>query len=307
VTRVNFLAALLGCVLVLLWLVTAPGNYSRPPSPNRERVVQSQFTETSTPERIFPIAPRTETPFPVDEKKAAPRVQKVNGDEEKVIQPEAAPTNPPPQRQRSLIDPGIRNRLPFQLHRGQIPGQNPPGQGAVRPPFKQRQPSQQAAERIKWPRNIPPWFKDYDTNGDGQVSLIEWKSMGDDLAEFRKYDLNGDGIITLEELIHSGQFHTGYNAPVVLVGTNPEIGQFYYWEVTGTTMGSVWGTDIYTIDSPMGAAAVHAGVLREGQTAFLKVNLLPGQQHYYGSESNGITSEDRHTGYHKSFTLETIR
>jgi hypothetical protein len=48
---------------------------------------------------------------------------------------------------------------------------------------------------------LPDWFKKMDTNGDGQVSLDEWKAAGRPLAEARKYDLDRDGFITAREAI----------------------------------------------------------------------------------------------------------
>lgn len=60
--------------------------------------------------------------------------------------------------------------------------------------------------------------------------------------------------------------------------------------VTGTTEGFVWGTDVYTSDSDLATAAVHAGVLRPGETARVRVSFLPGRESYLGSPRNGITS-----------------
>src|SRR5262249_48063354 len=57
----------------------------------------------------------------------------------------------------------------------------------------------------KLPPNLPAWFTDADTHGDGQVSLFEWKERGGSLEDFRKKDLNGDGFITVEELILAGE------------------------------------------------------------------------------------------------------
>jgi hypothetical protein len=53
----------------------------------------------------------------------------------------------------------------------------------------------------KLPPNIPPWFRQYDTDGDGQVGLYEWKAAGRAIAEFEAMDLNGDGFVTVEEVM----------------------------------------------------------------------------------------------------------
>jgi Ca2+-binding EF-hand superfamily protein len=51
------------------------------------------------------------------------------------------------------------------------------------------------------PKGLPPWFKELDTDGNGEITLHQWLEGGRDLAEFRKYDLNGDGFVTAEEVI----------------------------------------------------------------------------------------------------------
>jgi hypothetical protein len=61
--------------------------------------------------------------------------------------------------------------------------------------------------------------------------------------------------------------------------------------VVGTTSGSVWGSDVYTDDSSVAAAAVHAGALSVGEFGFVKVTLMPGQSRYEGSMRNGVTSQ----------------
>lgn len=70
-------------------------------------------------------------------------------------------------------------------------------------------------------------------------------------------------------------------------------GQTFYRRVTGTADGTVWGggeENIYTDDSNLGTAAVHAGVLKVGETAMLRFTILPGQDSYVGSTRNDVTT-----------------
>src|SRR5262245_6520552 len=42
-------------------------------------------------------------------------------------------------------------------------------------------------------------------------------------------------------------------------------GQALLFNVTGATQGTIWGTDIYTDDSPLPVTAVHFGALQPGE------------------------------------------
>ena len=55
--------------------------------------------------------------------------------------------------------------------------------------------------------------------------------------------------------------------------------------------GFVWGTDMYTLDSTLGLAAVHAGVLKAGQTGVVRVKILGPQAAFQGSTRHGVTSQ----------------
>ena len=81
-------------------------------------------------------------------------------------------------------------------------------------------------------------------------------------------------------------------APTNLVGYRNRVGQSLQLSITGTTAGSVWGNGIYTDDSSIAAAAVHAGVVAVGQTATVTVNVVAGQSAYSGSSANGVTSRN---------------
>lgn len=69
------------------------------------------------------------------------------------------------------------------------------------------------------------------------------------------------------------------------------VGQILYFELVGhPTAGSLYGTDIYTNDSTLAVAAVHAGLLAAGERGIVKVTVLPGQESYTSSTRCGITS-----------------
>jgi hypothetical protein len=55
-------------------------------------------------------------------------------------------------------------------------------------------------------------------------------------------------------------------------------------------VGRVWGTDVYTDDSSICTAAVHAGRISVEQGGRIVVEIRPGQDAYQGSARNGITS-----------------
>ena len=79
-------------------------------------------------------------------------------------------------------------------------------------------------------------------------------------------------------------------APQNLVALGHHIGQTFYFRVRGQEVGPVWGTDVYTGDSALAAAAVHAGAVPLGETGVVKVTIVEPLQQYRGSTRNGITS-----------------
>ena len=63
----------------------------------------------------------------------------------------------------------------------------------------------------KLPANMPAWFKQLDTDGDGQVALYEWRAGGKSLDEFKTWDMNDDGFITPEEALKGLEVHAKDN------------------------------------------------------------------------------------------------
>jgi hypothetical protein len=56
--------------------------------------------------------------------------------------------------------------------------------------------------------------------------------------------------------------------------------------------GQVWGTDVYTDNSSVCSAALHAGAFVYENGGIVTIQLLPGRPSYTGSARNGITSFD---------------
>ena len=54
--------------------------------------------------------------------------------------------------------------------------------------------------------------------------------------------------------------------PGNLASYRDKVGQTFLFTVTGTTNGTVYGDGIYTDDSELASAAVHAGILSPGET-----------------------------------------
>ncbi|MCW1930842.1 LCCL domain-containing protein [Pararhodobacter zhoushanensis] len=85
---------------------------------------------------------------------------------------------------------------------------------------------------------------------------------------------------------------TAPDAPANMTGLRNQVGETLSFTVTGASSGSVWGSDVYTDDSSVARAAVHAGVLQVGETGVVEVTILPGQQTYSGSSANGVQSSN---------------
>jgi hypothetical protein len=68
------------------------------------------------------------------------------------------------------------------------------------------------------------------------------------------------------------------------------IGESFYFEVVGEVSGPLWGTDIYTSDSAIAKAVVHAGILRIGEKSVIKVTVVNPLPRYDGSTRHGVAS-----------------
>lgn len=53
----------------------------------------------------------------------------------------------------------------------------------------------------KLPKELPAWFYEADTDGDGQIGLYEWKNKGWPIETFQQIDRNNDGFLTVDEVL----------------------------------------------------------------------------------------------------------
>jgi Ca2+-binding EF-hand superfamily protein len=149
---------------------------------------------------------------------------------------------------------------------------------------------------------LPPWFREYDSDGDGQVSLYEWRAAGQPIDKFLAMDFNGDGFLTPDEVLPPEEVAPEpkekkgspkpepQSDPGSLTAFQKQVGQVFAFTVTGAANGAVWGSDVYTADSTLARAAVHAGVLAVGQTGTVRVRIVAPLASFTGSTANGVTT-----------------
>jgi len=84
-------------------------------------------------------------------------------------------------------------------------------------------------------------------------------------------------------------------APATLMAFQQQYGKEMTFTLTGFSPGgaqqaSVWGSDIYTLDSHFAAAAVHSGVVKPGETAAVRVRIVQSPPQFVGNFRNGINT-----------------
>jgi hypothetical protein len=107
--------------------------------------------------------------------------------------------------------------------------------------------------------------------------------------------LSGLGKVYLSNQIDTAKIYT--TGIPLAAGTSDmqqfnegDIGKIYRITITGTTGGAIWGTDIYTSDSYIPAAAVHSGFITNGQTKEVYIKVVQGLNEYIGSTRNGVST-----------------
>jgi hypothetical protein len=116
------------------------------------------------------------------------------------------------------------------------------------------------------------------------------------------------GSITLENV--SRRITSGTPIPDSTTNMTAYRGTFgiiYSIPVTGATgmSGDVWGSDNYTDHSSIQKAAVHAGVVQDGENKTVYIEMLPGQQSYTGTTRNSVTSSSHNEEWPGTYRFRT--
>lgn len=107
-----------------------------------------------------------------------------------------------------------------------------------------------------------------------------------------------------EALVQEAEDQTSvlWNTSASAVGS--ETGKTYKFKCpSGGKQGTVWGTDIYTLDSSICNAAVHAGKLTTESGGPVTIEIRPGESSYKGTTRNGIKTND-YPKYGQSFVVK---
>lgn len=94
----------------------------------------------------------------------------------------------------------------------------------------------------------------------------------------------------LRSLLDQG--YLAAEAPPTMLELCHDVGANYYFRIRGETEGQIWGTEVYTGDSLLAVAAVHAGLVKPGDTAVVKVTVVAPPAKYQGSVRNNVKSHD---------------
>ena len=81
------------------------------------------------------------------------------------------------------------------------------------------------------------------------------------------------------------------------------IGDRVTMPVQGRKAGAVWGDAVYTLDSDPGTAAVHAGLVRDGETKMITFWVVPSPLTYGEANRNGVQSR-RWRAFRAAFVMQ---
>lgn len=120
-----------------------------------------------------------------------------------------------------------------------------------------------------------------------RVSTFQFGEQQLKLADLRT--LRTGGAAATEELVAAAQ------APGNMSAYQQQYGKEVTFAVTGFTPTpganpSLWGTDLYTLDSNLAAAVVHAGLAKPGETVVVRVRVVQSPAQFVSTFRNNVNS-----------------
>lgn len=123
-------------------------------------------------------------------------------------------------------------------------------------------------------------------------------------------------VAKLEPFEMAGQFRVplilfldgigGDSASSELMRMRNQIGATVDLTVTGSNSSPIWGDGVYTDDSAVAVAAVHAGLLKVGEIGVVRATIMPPQDRYEGTTRNGVQSQS-FGRFEGSYRLERVK
>jgi hypothetical protein len=122
-----------------------------------------------------------------------------------------------------------------------------------------------------------------------RVGTFQFGEQALKLADVRALRSLAAGAAPVEELAAVPQ------APGNMSAFQQQFGKEMTYAVTGFTPTAganpnLWGTDVYTLDSNLAAAVVHAGLAKPGETVVVKVRVVNPPQQFVSTFRNNVNS-----------------
>ncbi|WP_345714467.1 FG-GAP-like repeat-containing protein, partial [Luteolibacter yonseiensis] len=141
---------------------------------------------------------------------------------------------------------------------------------------------------------VPAW------EGTASANLPDFMIQGQNSSYFLNAsvsDTSAPSVTAVDLIPNRGHLIEGTSfAPSNMSALAGNQGQSYLYTLQGETGGSIAGTDTYSVDSSLGKAAVHAGILLPSEIGAVRVTIQPGLSFYYASSRNGVSSASSGSG-----------
>lgn len=145
----------------------------------------------------------------------------------------------------------------------------------------------------------------------GMLTILSAEDAEERSAEMLDLMRNMTLVISDDAFIYEGFQLTLQDATCERTLTTDDVNSNVPYAVFNCSIGcagegySVWGTDIYTLDSSICAASIHAGAISNADGGVILATWMEGQESYAATEQNGIQTSD-YGAWNDSFTVESF-